>query len=152
MQLVGSGQPVDTCFCILSHDVFNKFCYFHLASALTLHTITVLYLVIVNIPHLHCCITRPVVLLIIFAGLGQVLEFMYTAKLSLSPQNVEDVLAVANFLQMQEIVNACSAYQSMANPAPSLITLDFSVGESSLQIACRLFLCRAAVNIIRIII
>uniref|UniRef100_A0A8C4EGA6 Zinc finger and BTB domain-containing protein 17 n=1 Tax=Dicentrarchus labrax TaxID=13489 RepID=A0A8C4EGA6_DICLA len=64
------------------------------------------------------------------AGLGQVLEFMYTAKLSLSPQNVEDVLAVANFLQMQEIVNACSAYQSIANPAPSLITLDFAVGES----------------------
>lgn len=60
---------------------------------------------------------------------------MYTAKLSLSPQNVEDVLAVANFLQMQEIVNACSAYQSMANPAPSLITLDFAVGESSLHIA-----------------
>lgn len=65
----------------------------------------------------------------LIAGLGQVLEFMYTAKLSLSPQNVEDVLAVANFLQMQEIVNACSAYQSMANPAPSLITLDFAVGE-----------------------
>uniref|UniRef100_A0A8C3A0B8 Zinc finger and BTB domain-containing protein 17 n=1 Tax=Cyclopterus lumpus TaxID=8103 RepID=A0A8C3A0B8_CYCLU len=63
------------------------------------------------------------------AGLGQVLEFMYTAKLTLSPQNVEDVLTVANFLQMQEIVNACSAYQSMANPAPSLITLDFAVGE-----------------------
>lgn len=57
------------------------------------------------------------------------LEFMYTAKLTLSPQNVEDVLAVANFLQMQEIVNACSAYQSMANPAPSVITLDFTVGE-----------------------
>ncbi|XP_034393426.1 zinc finger and BTB domain-containing protein 17 [Cyclopterus lumpus] len=63
------------------------------------------------------------------AGLGQVLEFMYTAKLTLSPQNVEDVLTVANFLQMQEIVNACSAYQSMANPAPSLITLDFAVEE-----------------------
>uniref|UniRef100_A0A3P8UUU3 BTB domain-containing protein n=1 Tax=Cynoglossus semilaevis TaxID=244447 RepID=A0A3P8UUU3_CYNSE len=39
-------------------------------------------------------------------SLGQVLEFMYTAKLNLSPQNVEDVLAVANFLQIQEIVNA----------------------------------------------
>ncbi|XP_051281410.1 zinc finger and BTB domain-containing protein 17 isoform X2 [Dicentrarchus labrax] len=64
------------------------------------------------------------------AGLGQVLEFMYTAKLSLSPQNVEDVLAVANFLQMQEIVNACSAYQSIANPAPSLITLDFAVEKT----------------------
>ncbi|XP_042337387.1 zinc finger and BTB domain-containing protein 17-like, partial [Plectropomus leopardus] len=61
--------------------------------------------------------------------LGQVLEFMYTAKLSLSPQNVEDVLAVANFLRMQEVVNACSAYQSMANPAPSLISLDFAVEE-----------------------
>lgn len=56
---------------------------------------------------------------------------MYTAKLSLSPQNLEDVLAVANFLQMQEIVNACSAYQSMATPAVSLITLDFAVGECS---------------------
>lgn len=65
------------------------------------------------------------------AGLGQVLEFMYTAKLSLSSQNVEDVLAVANFLQMQEIVNACSAYQSMANPSPSLITLDFAVEEKT---------------------
>uniref|UniRef100_A0A8D3BYX3 Zinc finger and BTB domain containing 17 n=1 Tax=Scophthalmus maximus TaxID=52904 RepID=A0A8D3BYX3_SCOMX len=63
------------------------------------------------------------------SGLGQVLEFMYTAKLSLSPQNVEDVLAVANFLTMQEIVNACSAYQSMANPTPSIITLDFTVDE-----------------------
>ena len=28
------------------------------------------------------------------AGLGQVLEFMYTAKLSLSSENVDDVLAV----------------------------------------------------------
>ncbi|KAG7520449.1 hypothetical protein JOB18_029496 [Solea senegalensis] len=65
------------------------------------------------------------------AGLGQVLEFMYTAKLNLSPQNVEDVLAVANFLQMQEIVNACSAYQSMSNPAPSVITLDFTVDEKA---------------------
>lgn len=77
----------------------------------------------------HCCATRPVLLLTVVAGLGQVLEFMYTAKLSLSSQNVEDVLAVANFLQMQEIANACSAYQSMANPAPSLITLDLAVGE-----------------------
>uniref|UniRef100_A0A3B3SGM5 BTB domain-containing protein n=1 Tax=Paramormyrops kingsleyae TaxID=1676925 RepID=A0A3B3SGM5_9TELE len=34
-----------------------------------------------------------------------ILEFMYTAKLCLGPQNVEDVLAVATFLQMQEIVN-----------------------------------------------
>ncbi|XP_074874200.1 zinc finger and BTB domain-containing protein 17 isoform X1 [Carettochelys insculpta] len=47
------------------------------------------------------------------AGLGQVLEFMYTAKLSLSPENVEDVLAVAGFLQMQEIVSACNALKSL---------------------------------------
>ncbi|KAL6482947.1 hypothetical protein MHYP_G00078190 [Metynnis hypsauchen] len=53
------------------------------------------------------------------AGLGQVLEFMYTAKLTLNPQNVEDVLAVATFLQMQEIVNACSAYKSLAGPSTS---------------------------------
>ncbi|XP_034446746.1 zinc finger and BTB domain-containing protein 17 isoform X2 [Hippoglossus hippoglossus] len=72
------------------------------------------------------------------AGLGHVLEFMYTAKLSLSSQNVEDVLAVANFLQMQEIVNACSAYQSMANPVPSLITLDFTVDEKTGQSELRL--------------
>lgn len=72
-------------------------------------------------------------MLIIVAGLGQVLEFMYTAKLTLSPQNVEDVRTVASFLQMQEIVNTCSAYQSMATQAPSLITLDFAVGECSLQ-------------------
>ncbi|XP_034552710.1 zinc finger and BTB domain-containing protein 17 [Notolabrus celidotus] len=63
------------------------------------------------------------------AGLGQVLEFMYTAKLSLTPQNVEDVRTVASFLQMQEIVNTCSAYQSMATQTPSLITLDFAVDE-----------------------
>uniref|UniRef100_A0A8C9U8Z6 Zinc finger and BTB domain containing 17 n=1 Tax=Serinus canaria TaxID=9135 RepID=A0A8C9U8Z6_SERCA len=48
------------------------------------------------------------------AGLGQVLEFMYTAKLSLSPDNVEDVLAVAGFLQMQEIVSACNALKSLS--------------------------------------
>ncbi|KAM9855466.1 zinc finger and BTB domain-containing protein 17 [Aulostomus maculatus] len=65
------------------------------------------------------------------SGLGQILEFMYTAKLSLSPQNIEDVLAVANFLQMQEIVSACSAYHSMASPPPSLITLDFAVDEKT---------------------
>lgn len=52
----------------------------------------------------------------ILAGLGQILEFMYTAKLTLNPQNVEDVLAVATFLQMQEIVNACSAYKSLTGP------------------------------------
>uniref|UniRef100_A0A8C2G6I6 Zinc finger and BTB domain containing 17 n=1 Tax=Cyprinus carpio TaxID=7962 RepID=A0A8C2G6I6_CYPCA len=51
------------------------------------------------------------------AGLEQVLEFMYTAKLTLNPQNIEDVLAVATFLQMQEIVNACSAFQSLTVPA-----------------------------------
>ncbi|NXQ89534.1 ZBT17 protein, partial [Nyctibius grandis] len=53
------------------------------------------------------------------AGLGQVLEFMYTAKLSLNPDNVEDVLAVAGFLQMQEIVSACNALKSLAVPADS---------------------------------
>uniref|UniRef100_A0A672YRB0 Zinc finger and BTB domain containing 17 n=1 Tax=Sphaeramia orbicularis TaxID=375764 RepID=A0A672YRB0_9TELE len=65
------------------------------------------------------------------AGLGQILEFMYTAKLSLNPQNIEDVLAVATFLQMQEIINACSAYQSMANPAPSVVTLDITVDDKA---------------------
>uniref|UniRef100_A0A2K6TZK3 Zinc finger and BTB domain-containing protein 17 n=1 Tax=Saimiri boliviensis boliviensis TaxID=39432 RepID=A0A2K6TZK3_SAIBB len=53
------------------------------------------------------------------AGLGQVLEFMYTAKLSLSPENVDDVLAVATFLQMQDIVTACHALKSLAEPATS---------------------------------
>ncbi|NXP72476.1 ZBT17 protein, partial [Ramphastos sulfuratus] len=53
------------------------------------------------------------------AGLGQVLEFMYTAKLSLNPDNVEDVLAVAGFLQMQEIVSACNALKSLTVPAGS---------------------------------
>lgn len=52
-------------------------------------------------------------------GLGQVLEFMYTAKLSLNPDNVEDVLAVAGFLQMQEIVSACNALKSVAVLAKS---------------------------------
>lgn len=89
-----------------------------------------------HLPAQTCCVTnyravqtKPVVLMLVITGLGQVLEFMYTAKLSLSSQNLEDVLAVANFLQMQEIVNACSAYQSMATPAVSLLTLDFDVGE-----------------------
>ncbi|XP_069859988.1 zinc finger and BTB domain-containing protein 17 isoform X3 [Dipodomys merriami] len=53
------------------------------------------------------------------AGLGQVLEFMYTAKLSLSPENVDDVLAVASFLQMQDIITACHALKSLAEPASS---------------------------------
>ncbi|XP_051515956.1 zinc finger and BTB domain-containing protein 17-like isoform X2 [Myxocyprinus asiaticus] len=53
------------------------------------------------------------------AGLEQVLEFMYTAKLTLNSQNLEDVLAVATFLQMQEIVNACCAFQSVAVPSSS---------------------------------
>lgn len=78
---------------------------------------------------------KPPALLIVVAGLGQVLEFIYTAKLNLSPQNLEDVLTVANFLQMQEIVNACSAYQSVATPSVSLIALDFDVGEVILRVA-----------------
>ncbi|XP_075801580.1 zinc finger and BTB domain-containing protein 17 isoform X2 [Microtus pennsylvanicus] len=53
------------------------------------------------------------------AGLGQVLEFMYTAKLNLSPENVDDVLAVASFLQMQDIITACHALKSFAEPASS---------------------------------
>ncbi|XP_006883682.1 PREDICTED: zinc finger and BTB domain-containing protein 17 isoform X2 [Elephantulus edwardii] len=53
------------------------------------------------------------------AGLGQVLEFMYTAKLSLSPENVDDVLAVASFLQMQDIITACHALKSLTEPAVS---------------------------------
>ncbi|KAM4872459.1 zinc finger and BTB domain-containing protein 17 isoform 5-T5 [Thomomys bottae] len=53
------------------------------------------------------------------AGLGQVLEFMYTAKLSLSPENVDDVLAVASFLQMQDIITACHALKSFTEPASS---------------------------------
>ncbi|ELW68596.1 Zinc finger and BTB domain-containing protein 17 [Tupaia chinensis] len=53
------------------------------------------------------------------AGLGQVLEFMYTAKLSLSPENVDDVLAVASFLQMQDIITACHTLKSLAEPAAS---------------------------------
>ncbi|XP_015253758.1 PREDICTED: zinc finger and BTB domain-containing protein 17 [Cyprinodon variegatus] len=65
------------------------------------------------------------------AGLGQVLDFMYTSKLSLSPQNIEDVLSVAHFLQMQEIINACSAYQSMSNQAPTIITLDIPDDETA---------------------
>lgn len=50
-------------------------------------------------------------------GLGQVLEFMYTAKLSLSPENVDDVLAVASFLQMQDIITACHTLKSLAEPS-----------------------------------
>lgn len=65
-------------------------------------------------------------------GLGQVLEFMYTAKLNLSCHNVEDVVAVASFLQMQEVVNACSAYQSVTAVAPAPRMAEFAtVGEVS---------------------
>ncbi|XP_012577730.1 PREDICTED: zinc finger and BTB domain-containing protein 17 isoform X1 [Condylura cristata] len=53
------------------------------------------------------------------AGLGQVLEFMYTAKLSLSAENVDDVLAVASFLHMQDVITACHALKSLTEPAPS---------------------------------
>ncbi|XP_015268073.1 PREDICTED: zinc finger and BTB domain-containing protein 17 [Gekko japonicus] len=51
------------------------------------------------------------------AGLEQVLEFMYTAKLSLSAENVDDVLAVASFLQMQEIITACNTLRALSGPA-----------------------------------
>jgi len=64
-------------------------------------------------------------------GLGQVLEFMYTAKLNLSCHNVEDVVAVASFLQMQEVVNACSAYQSVTAVAPASRMAEFATGEVS---------------------
>lgn len=63
------------------------------------------------------------------AGLGQVLDFMYTSKLSLNLENIEDVLSVAHFLQMPEIINACSAYQSMSNQAPAIITVDIPDDE-----------------------
>ncbi|XP_034257503.1 zinc finger and BTB domain-containing protein 17 isoform X2 [Pantherophis guttatus] len=51
------------------------------------------------------------------AGLEHVLEFMYTAKLTLSPENVEDVLAVGTFLQMQEVVQACNTLRALSAPA-----------------------------------
>ncbi|XP_077167137.1 zinc finger and BTB domain-containing protein 17 isoform X2 [Paroedura picta] len=51
------------------------------------------------------------------AGLEQVLEFMYTARLSLSVENVDDVLAVASFLQMQEIISACNTLRALSGPA-----------------------------------
>lgn len=41
---------------------------------------------------------------------------MYTAKLNLSPDNVDDVLAVASFLQMQDIITACHTLRSLAEP------------------------------------
>lgn len=98
--------------------------------------ISILYHPVVKwITPLWLLIIKPPVLSIVVAGLGQVLEFIYTAKLNLSPQNLEDVLTVANFLQMQEIVNACSAYQSVASPSVSLIALDFAVGEVILRVA-----------------
>ncbi|XP_058017235.1 zinc finger and BTB domain-containing protein 17 isoform X4 [Ahaetulla prasina] len=50
------------------------------------------------------------------AGLEHVLEFMYTAKLTLSPENVEDVLAVGSFLQMQEVVQACNTMRAFSAP------------------------------------
>lgn len=53
------------------------------------------------------------------AGLEQVLEFMYTAKLSLSPENVDEVLTVAGFLQMHEIISACNTLRSLSAPVES---------------------------------
>ncbi|XP_020778002.2 zinc finger and BTB domain-containing protein 17 isoform X2 [Boleophthalmus pectinirostris] len=58
------------------------------------------------------------------AGLGLVLDFMYTSKLNLTVNTVVDVMTVATFLKMPEIVNACSAYQTMANPGPTIVTVD----------------------------
>lgn len=42
---------------------------------------------------------------------------MYTAKLSLSVENVDDVLAVASFLQMQEVISACNTLRALSGPA-----------------------------------
>ncbi|CAI5783100.1 finger and BTB domain-containing 17 isoform X1 [Podarcis lilfordi] len=55
------------------------------------------------------------------AGLEQVLEFMYTSKLNLSLENVEDVLAVAGFLQMQEIISACNSLRTLSAPAEAAV-------------------------------
>uniref|UniRef100_A0A670J3F7 Zinc finger and BTB domain-containing protein 17 n=3 Tax=Podarcis muralis TaxID=64176 RepID=A0A670J3F7_PODMU len=55
------------------------------------------------------------------AGLEQVLEFMYTSKLKLSLENVEDVLAVAGFLQMQEIISACNSLRTLSAPAEAAV-------------------------------
>ncbi|KAB0344247.1 hypothetical protein FD754_021173 [Muntiacus muntjak] len=67
------------------------------------------------------------------AGLGQVLEFMYTAKLSLSSENVDDVLAVASFLQMQDIITACHTLKSLgelaASPGESMEASATEVGD-----------------------
>ncbi|XP_072101383.1 zinc finger and BTB domain-containing protein 17 isoform X1 [Mobula birostris] len=56
------------------------------------------------------------------AGLGQVLEFMYTAKLNLTAANVFDVQAVAGFLQMHDIVSTCATFieGKSCTPAPSV--------------------------------
>lgn len=59
---------------------------------------------------------------------------MYTSKLGLTPQNVDDVLSVAHFLQMQEIINACSAYQSVSRPAPNIITVEDPIDKSGTQL------------------
>ncbi|XP_077116523.1 zinc finger and BTB domain-containing protein 17 isoform X3 [Ranitomeya variabilis] len=81
------------------------------------------------------------------AGLGQVLEFMYTARLNLTRENVEDVLAVAGFLQMQEIVNACTALKSLSitsSQGPhSLGPLTSGQGNGQLTPGC---VCRPAVS------
>ncbi|MGH0151737.1 UNVERIFIED_CONTAM: hypothetical protein FKN15_020912 [Acipenser sinensis] len=68
------------------------------------------------------------------AGLGQVLEFMYTAKLNLTNQNVDDVLAVAGFLQMQEIVNACTAYKTLTGPLQVTIEPSYTdIGSEKME-------------------
>lgn len=63
------------------------------------------------------------------AGLEQVLEFMYTAKLTLSSENVEDVLAVGSFLQMQEIVQACNTLRALSAPAEASPEIPAATGR-----------------------
>ena len=43
-------------------------------------------------------------------ALGQVLEFVYTGSLELSPTNIQSVLACASQLQVQSVVSLCSRY------------------------------------------
>ena len=44
------------------------------------------------------------------AGVKYLLDFIYTSKLALSLANIQDVLSAASYLQVLQVVEACSNY------------------------------------------
>lgn len=56
--------------------------------------------------------SNPRLMLCFCAGLGIVLDFMYTGRLNLTSETVDSVLAVAGFLQMQAVTVSCRVFKS----------------------------------------